>query len=69
MEVVCECLNITAEDIRMEVLEGAKDFHVLQERTKAGTMCGKCRDRAEELVRMYVDQYYGDELYAAGGKK
>ena len=61
--IVCECLNITAEDIRMEVLEGAKDFHTLQERTKISSMCGNCREKAENLLSEYVKRYYSSEIY------
>ena len=31
--IVCQCLNVTEEDIKMEVLEGVKDFDELQKRT------------------------------------
>ncbi|MCX8058111.1 MAG: iron-sulfur cluster assembly scaffold protein [Spirochaetes bacterium] len=62
-EVVCECFNITDEDIRMEVLEGAKTFEILQERTKIGTNCGKCVAKAKERVSFYVKKYYNEEIY------
>lgn len=65
-EIVCECLNITADDIRMEVLEGAKDFGTLQERVKISTMCGNCRARAEELQKQYVAKYYSTDIYRPG---
>ncbi|MCK4812502.1 MAG: iron-sulfur cluster assembly scaffold protein [Candidatus Marinimicrobia bacterium] len=61
--IICECLNITENDIRMEVLEGAKDFQTLQERTKIGTTCGKCIDTAKTLVEFYVGKYYADDIY------
>lgn len=66
--IVCTCLDITEDDIRMEVLEGAKDFETLQERTKIGTVCGSCIDTAKTLVNFYVGKYYADEVYT-GGKK
>lgn len=62
-EVICHCLNITDEDIRMEVLEGARDFHTLQERTKLGTVCGNCQEKAKEVQAAYVKKYYTDKLY------
>ncbi len=65
--IVCTCLDITEDDIRMEVLEGAKDFKTLQERTKIGTVCGSCIDTAKTLVNFYVGKYYADEVY--GGNK
>ena len=63
VEVVCECFNITKEDIKMEVLEGAKNLKVLQARTKIGTQCGECLDRTEELLEEFVKKYYNEEVY------
>jgi NifU-like protein involved in Fe-S cluster formation/bacterioferritin-associated ferredoxin len=61
--IVCNCLDISENDIRMEVLEGIKDFHSLQERTKVGTGCGKCIDEVKELLNKYIKKYYKDEVY------
>lgn len=61
--VVCHCLNVTEHDIKMEVLEGVKDFDELQKRTKAGTGCGKCVDEIKKLMNDFVDKYYKDEVY------
>jgi bacterioferritin-associated ferredoxin len=47
----------------MEILEGVKDFKTLQERTKIGTVCGKCQDTAKTLVEFYVGRYYSDDIY------
>ncbi len=66
--VICECMNVTEDDIRMEVLEGVKDLKTLQERTKLGTGCGKCIDTAKTLVDFYVGKYYTEEIYT-GNKK
>ena len=66
--IICDCLHITEDDIRMEVLEGVKDFHTLQERTKIGTVCGSCIDTAKTLVEFYVGRYYTDDIYT-GDKK
>jgi nitrogen fixation protein NifU and related proteins len=67
--IICSCLEITEDDIRMEVLEGAKDFETLQERTKIGTVCGSCIDTAKTLVEFYVGKYYADEIYTGNKKK
>ena len=66
--IVCECLNISEEDIRMEVLEGAKDFETLQERTKIATDCGKCKEKAIEIQKKYVEKYYKDDVYNPKGE-
>jgi bacterioferritin-associated ferredoxin len=67
--IICDCLHITEDDIRMEVLEGVKDFHTLQERTKIGTVCGSCIDNAKTLVEFYVGRYYTDDIYTGDKKR
>ncbi len=57
--LVCECLNVTDLEIEEEVLEGVTDFEKLQERTKIGTGCGKCKPRAMELLEQYRAKYFG----------
>lgn len=61
--VVCHCLNVTEEDIKMEVLEGVKNFDELQKRTKVGTGCGKCIPEIKQLLAQYVEKYYKDPIY------
>jgi len=66
--IVCHCLDVSEEDIKMEVLEGVKDFATLQERTKVGTGCGKCIDEVKTLLNNFVERYYKDSVYT-GDKK
>jgi NifU-like protein involved in Fe-S cluster formation/bacterioferritin-associated ferredoxin len=56
--IVCECLNVTMEDIKMGVLEGIKDFKTLQERTKVSTGCGKCIEKIKDIQKQFVEKYY-----------
>jgi len=62
-EIICDCKNISREDIRMEVLEGAEDFAALQKRTEISTVCGKCREKAESVFNEYRKKYYSEEIY------
>lgn len=55
--VICTCLNITDKDIEEAVKAGAKNWEALQEATKIGTVCGGCKERAEELLHEYVHIY------------
>lgn len=64
--VVCHCLNITEEDIRMEVLEGATDWHTLQARTKISTVCGRCEENAKSVQAGFVKKYYSETTYNPG---
>lgn len=67
--VVCKCLNVTEEDIKMEVLEGVKDFVTLQERTKVGTGCGKCIEEVKTILNDFVAKYYDGETYCGSDNK
>lgn len=51
--VICQCLNVTNKDIEDAVKKGDRTWEELQQRTKIGTVCGKCRDKAEELLHEY----------------
>ena len=57
--LVCQCMNVTDEEIEQAVLEGARTFCELQERTKLGTVCGQCREDAESLLQDYIKMHFG----------
>jgi nitrogen fixation NifU-like protein len=57
--VICSCLNITDHDIEDAVKAGARSWTALQEATKIGTVCGGCKDKAEELLHEFA-HIYGD---------
>ena len=50
-EVVCHCLNVTARDLEEAYKDGCRTWSDLQARTKIGTGCGKCKERA--LAKMH----------------
>jgi nitrogen fixation NifU-like protein len=59
--LVCQCMNVTDEEIEHAVLEGARTFYELQERTKLGTVCGQCREEAEGLLKVYIERHFGEK--------
>jgi nitrogen fixation NifU-like protein len=56
-KIICQCMNVTDEEIAHAVLDGARTYYELQERTKIGTVCGQCKDEAERLLAKYIQQY------------
>lgn len=58
--VICACLNVTDHDIEECVLEGKNTFELVQQATKAGTGCGTCIPKIEELIEMYNEKYFGE---------
>jgi len=57
--VVCQCMNVTDKEIEQAVLDGARTFYELQERTKISTVCGQCKPEATRLLQEYVKKHYG----------
>lgn len=57
--IVCQCMNVTDHDIEEAVLEGARTFLELQEHTKLGTVCGQCKDDAEEQLEKFKHLHFG----------
>ncbi|HWQ26948.1 MAG TPA: iron-sulfur cluster assembly scaffold protein [Chlorobaculum sp.] len=59
VKIVCQCMNVTDHDIEEAVLEGARTYYELQERTKLGTVCGQCKDEAESLIEKFKHIHFG----------
>lgn len=59
--VVCKCMNVTDHEIEDAVLEGARTFIELQERTKMSTVCGKCKDEAQQLLHDYIQKHFAPQ--------
>ncbi len=57
--IICQCMNVTDYEIEHAVLEGARTYLELQERTKLGTVCGQCKDEAEKLLEDYKKKHFG----------
>lgn len=55
---VCQCMNVTDREIENAVLEGARDYAQLQEKTKIGTVCGQCKEESIELMKGYIDKHF-----------
>lgn len=58
VKIICQCMNVTDEEIEHAVLEGARSYYELQERTKLGTVCGQCKDEAERLLSEYIQKHF-----------
>jgi nitrogen fixation NifU-like protein len=59
-KLICQCMNVTDLEIEHAVLEGARTFYELQEMTKLGTVCGQCKDEAEELLKHYIEKHFSE---------
>jgi len=56
--IVCNCLGITDTEIENAVLEGVRTYYQLQERTKIGTVCGKCKEKTMALLEEYKAKHF-----------
>jgi nitrogen fixation protein NifU and related proteins len=57
-KTICQCMNVTDKEIENAVLEGARTYQQLQERTKAGTVCGQCKEETLKLLEEYNSRYF-----------
>ena len=53
VEVICTCLNITDRDIEDAFKAGARNWEDLQAKTKIGTVCGGCKEKALEKLHEF----------------
>ena len=58
--IICQCMNVTDHEIEESVLEGARTYEELQERTKLGTVCGQCKDTAIKLLDKYIQKHFSN---------
>jgi len=49
-DIICNCFEVTVQDIKDAIDNGATLFKEVQEVTKAGTGCGMCVDNVKELI-------------------
>jgi len=59
-KIICQCMNVTDHEIEHAVLEGARTYLELQERTKLGTVCGQCEGEAKKLLAEYIKRHFSD---------
>ncbi len=58
--IVCQCMNVSDREIEEAVLDGARTYIELQERTKVGTVCGQCKEEVLDLLVKYKKEHFGD---------
>lgn len=54
-KLVCNCTRMTVADIREAIKKGASDFEGVQEATRVSSVCGRCREYAENVVKGILD--------------
>lgn len=56
-EIVCRCLDVDRAEIESLFRnENVRTFEQLQERTKIGTSCGSCIERAKEILKKLAEE-------------
>ncbi len=55
---VCQCMNVTDHEIENAVLDGARTYLELQEKTKLGTVCGQCKEVAIRMMEQYKKEHF-----------
>lgn len=60
-KVVCGCYNVTEQDLKNAVKNGANSFEEVQAVTKVGTGCGRCVEGNKQLVNELIIRKKIDE--------
>jgi len=56
--IICQCMNVTDHEIEEAVLEGARSYYELQEKTKIGTVCGQCEGDARRILEEFLKKHF-----------
>ena len=51
-ETVCNCMEVTVQNIADAIKGGAKTFEEVVEVTGATTGCGGCEDKVKEVIEL-----------------
>ena len=60
VEVICSCLNVTDRDLEEAYKAGDRTWEQLQARTKIGTGCGMCKEKAMAKIHEF-EHLYGED--------
>ncbi|WP_271715554.1 (2Fe-2S)-binding protein [Anaeromicropila herbilytica] len=52
-KIVCNCMNVTVQDVKDAIDKGASNLEEVKEVTGAATVCGAC----EEYLTSVVDEF------------
>lgn len=50
MEIICVCFDVSEETIREAIRNGAHTVEAVGEATQAGTGCGGCLEKIQEII-------------------
>ena len=53
-QIICSCLDVDRDEIETLYKEGNVSFEQIQEKTKLGTSCGTCIEKAKNLLNELV---------------
>lgn len=59
VNIICTCLNVSDRDIEDAYKKGDRTWEDLQARTKIGTGCGGCKEKALQLLHE-LEHLYGE---------
>jgi nitrogen fixation NifU-like protein len=65
-EIICECTGGTDQDIRQAAQNGAVTWGELQQKTKIGTVCGKCKEQAMEVLDEAIFEIHHETMKMHG---
>jgi bacterioferritin-associated ferredoxin len=56
-KIICECLGVSERELDLSVAAGEQTFAEFQQRTKAGTGCGKCVAKIKKMLQAKLKHF------------
>ncbi|MFH0776682.1 MAG: iron-sulfur cluster assembly scaffold protein [Patescibacteria group bacterium] len=56
-KIICSCLGVSERELDLAIAAGDRTFAEFQQRTKAGTGCGRCIEKIEKMLADKIDQF------------
>ncbi len=54
-KIICSCLGVNERELDLAIADGDETFEDFQQRTKAGTGCGKCVEKIKKMMQKKLE--------------
>lgn len=55
-KIICECFNVSVEDVRNVIKNGADSFEEIQKVTQVASGCGECLSDVKRIIQSLLNE-------------
>ena len=56
-KILCECHNISEDDVKQNIKNGITTYQELQDKTKIGTDCPSCKEQTSIIFQELLNEF------------